>query len=156
MKIEHIIGNIRYTLSNELLKEGDNVYPIGIGRYLDDNSWIMSNLNFNMLSTDPQTIVSLNKDRYDYKVITNIGHGSSETFFKIEKAERYEFSYTVGDYVWVEISDPRLDSSYKSELIKINQLPQTQISLSDQLKILKPFANKLGLYDAADYISDKK
>jgi hypothetical protein len=34
----------------------------------------------------------------------------------------------------------------------MEQLPQTQISLVDQLAILRPFANKLGLYDAADYI----
>lgn len=41
---------------------------------------------------------------------------------------------------------------YKEELNKINQLKQTQINLNEQLEILRPFANKLGLYDAADYI----
>lgn len=41
---------------------------------------------------------------------------------------------------------------YIEELKKINQLPQTQISLREQLELLRPFANKLGLYDAADYL----
>lgn len=42
---------------------------------------------------------------------------------------------------------------YLVELRKLNQLNQTQISLNEQLKLLRPFANKLGLYDAADYIN---
>lgn len=43
---------------------------------------------------------------------------------------------------------------YERQLKRIDQLNQTQISLKDQLKLLRPFANKLGLYDAADYIKD--
>jgi len=41
---------------------------------------------------------------------------------------------------------------YQKELNKIQQLDQTQISLSKQILILCSFANKLGLYDAADYL----
>jgi hypothetical protein len=43
---------------------------------------------------------------------------------------------------------------YKHQLKKITQLNQNQSSLKDQLQLLRPFANKLGLYDAADYIKD--
>ena len=35
---------------------------------------------------------------------------------------------------------------------QIPQVPQTQRALNDQLKILRIAANKLGLYDAADFI----
>jgi hypothetical protein len=35
---------------------------------------------------------------------------------------------------------------------QIPQVSQTQMSLNDQLKILRIAANKLGLYDAADFI----
>ena len=41
---------------------------------------------------------------------------------------------------------------YQKELNKIQQLDQTQISLTTQMLILRSFANKLGLYDAADYL----
>ena len=39
------------------------------------------------------------------------------------------------------------------ELSRIKKLPQTQESLHDQLIKLIPFAIKLGLYDAADYLT---
>ena len=35
---------------------------------------------------------------------------------------------------------------------QISQVSQTQMALNDQLKILRVAANKLGLYDAADFI----
>ena len=35
---------------------------------------------------------------------------------------------------------------------QIPQITQTQMALNDQLKILRIAANKLGLYDAADFI----
>jgi len=43
-------------------------------------------------------------------------------------------------------------SIYEEELNKIKQLPQTQTSLMKQCEILRIFANKLGLYDAADFL----
>ena len=43
-------------------------------------------------------------------------------------------------------------SIYEEELNKISQLPQTQTSLMKQCEILRIFANKLGLYDAADFL----
>jgi hypothetical protein len=45
-----------------------------------------------------------------------------------------------------------LPIDYEKEFKKMNQLGQSQINTNSQLKILRVFANKLGLYDAADYI----
>jgi len=41
---------------------------------------------------------------------------------------------------------------WEIELQKVDQLPQTQEALTDQLVKLWIIANKFGLYDAADYI----
>lgn len=41
-----------------------------------------------------------------------------------------------------------------SVLEKIPNCPQTQDSLTDQLKFLRMVANRLGLYDAADHIKN--
>jgi len=41
---------------------------------------------------------------------------------------------------------------FQKEYDKIEQLQQSQKSLTFQLGILRNFANKLGLYDAADFI----
>jgi len=40
----------------------------------------------------------------------------------------------------------------KENLKKVDQLEQAQYSTIEQLQQLIPFANKLGLYDAADYL----
>lgn len=45
-----------------------------------------------------------------------------------------------------------LPIDYGKEFKKLNQLGQSQIDTNSQLGILRIFANKLGLYDAADYI----
>lgn len=47
-------------------------------------------------------------------------------------------------------------SIYEKELNKITQLPQTQTSLMKQCEILRIFANKLGLYDAADFLRNDR
>lgn len=46
-----------------------------------------------------------------------------------------------------------LPYAYKHQLDRIEQLDQTQQGLDLQLSVLKAFANKLGLYDASDYIN---
>lgn len=46
-----------------------------------------------------------------------------------------------------------MEETYKELLKKIDQQPQFQGSTSDQLYILRVFANKLGFYDAADFIN---
>jgi len=43
-------------------------------------------------------------------------------------------------------------SVYERQLKKISQIPKTKASLMIQLSILKDFANRLGLYEAADLI----
>jgi hypothetical protein len=47
-------------------------------------------------------------------------------------------------------------SIYEEELNKMAQLPQTQASLMKQCEILRIFANKLGLYDAADFLRNDR
>lgn len=46
-------------------------------------------------------------------------------------------------------------SMYEGELNKIGKLPQAQFSTDKQLSVLMDFANKLGLYDAADFIKNR-
>ena len=46
----------------------------------------------------------------------------------------------------------QLPDVYLQELSKVEWLQQTQISTNEQLQILRQFANKLGLYDASDYL----
>ena len=41
------------------------------------------------------------------------------------------------------------------QLISIPKLEQTQAALNDQLFDLMVIANRLGMYDAADYLKDK-
>ena len=48
-----------------------------------------------------------------------------------------------------------MDERYKKILKEMKQEPQTQIALNDQLEIAMRVSNKLGLYDAADFISAK-
>lgn len=45
-----------------------------------------------------------------------------------------------------------MPENLKAELEKLAQQPQRQDSALDQLADLRAFANKLGLYDAADLI----
>lgn len=45
-----------------------------------------------------------------------------------------------------------MPGNLKNELAKIAQQPQRQDGATDQLRDLHAFANRLGLYDAADLI----
>lgn len=45
-----------------------------------------------------------------------------------------------------------MPENLKAELAKLSQQPQRQDGTADQLRDLYNFANKLGLYDAADLI----
>ena len=40
-------------------------------------------------------------------------------------------------------------------LQQVPRFPQTQESLTDQLRLMRLVANKLGCYDAADYLRDR-
>ena len=55
----------------------------------------------------------------------------------------------------VVVPEGTLPYPYKHQLKSIDQLNQTQASLSQQLQILRHFANKLGLYEASDYLKEK-
>lgn len=44
----------------------------------------------------------------------------------------------------------------KKELAKINQLPQAQDALTDQIERARIILNKFGLYDVADYLRPKE
>ncbi len=62
---------------------------------------------------------------------------------------------TFNDDVILPKQEIDINSIYIDELKKINKLQQNQNSLMDQCEILRLFANKLGLYDAADLLNNK-
>lgn len=45
-----------------------------------------------------------------------------------------------------------MEKHFKDILNTIEQQPQSQISLQEQLFVIKVFANRLGLYDGTDFI----
>lgn len=92
MKIEHYHNGIRYTLSNENLEEGNPVFPIASGRVLDDGSWILHEFKFENYCTgfpdEPHIIKNLHySDSKPEEVLTNMGYGPVETYYKIIKKE---------------------------------------------------------------------
>ena len=66
-----------------------------------------------------------------------------------------EWSHTVEE-ITTEAAEINLDYliAYNRQLNKIKAIEPSQVSLSEQLKILLPFATKLGLYDAADFLKN--
>ena len=55
----------------------------------------------------------------------------------------------------VDMTDKDISKMVADEMPFIQQRPQSQRSLLDQLLILMALANRMGLYDAADFIRDK-
>lgn len=116
MKVEKVHSGIRYTLSNEDLKVGDEVFPIAYGRCLNNDEWIFHNLDFrNFMSgfpEEPHTIVDLDyasvKRGKPYQVKTNRGYAPIEGYYKIIKMEK---QIKVGEnrfgstYDWIEIEN---------------------------------------------------
>jgi hypothetical protein len=114
MKIEKVHEKIRYTLSNENLKVGDEVYPIARGRCLDDGGWILHELDFRDFMSgfpnEPHIIEDLNYDNgrqgKPYQVRTDKGYSPIECYYKIIKLEEHikvKDSMFGGSYEWVEI-----------------------------------------------------
>ena len=110
MNIERIDKGIRYTLSNENLKEGDEVFPIAWGRCLDDGGWILTNFNFKEsmsgFPNEPHIILDLHHTNYKpYEIRTDYGYGPAECYYKIIKKEillkEGDFMFT--GYKWIEI-----------------------------------------------------
>jgi len=96
MKIETVHDGIRYTLTNDNLRVGDKVFPIGNGRCLDDGGWILQDLDYSEFMcgfpTEPHTIKNLNYDNgrqgKAYQVQTDHGFGPIESYYKILKMEK--------------------------------------------------------------------
>lgn len=112
MKVETVHNDIRYTLTNEGLQNGDRVYPIANGRVLDDGSWIFHKLDYSYHASgfpdDPHTIINLKHDSYKpYEVRTNKGYSPIECYFKIIKKEKQietEVTDRFKTYKWEEIN----------------------------------------------------
>jgi hypothetical protein len=114
MKIEKVHNKIRYTLSNENLKVGDEVFPIANGRCLDDGGWILHNLDFREVMSgfpnEPHIIQDLNYDNgrqsKAYQVKTSHGYSPIECYYKIikmEKQVKVKETFFGGTYEWVDV-----------------------------------------------------
>jgi hypothetical protein len=114
MKVEKVVDKIRYTLSNDNLKEGDKVYPIASGRCTEDGGWILHNYDFRDFCTgfpnEPHTIVDLNFGNGNqgkaYEVRTDMGFSPIERYYKIvKKEENVEVKHSTYRTTreWVEI-----------------------------------------------------
>lgn len=122
MKIEHVVNNKRYTLSNENLKDGDSVYSIGRGRINDNREFLLNKLDWRFFILDeskpdeflgeeePAKIVNLKYSDYKpYEVRTTYGFGPIESYYKIIKVEEKqtpegrEGSKIKPHPIWVEI-----------------------------------------------------
>jgi len=83
-------------------------------------------------------------------------------FRKLLKEKNIKLSLKEFNAIWKVLQEALKDEKpegkqmYWEELQKLDQLPQTQASLQFQMFLLRPFANKLGLYDAADYLKPKE
>ena len=99
MKVEKLLDDYRYTLTNEGLKKGDRVYSILNGRVQDDGTFIIHDIEFESRYVDglntsgfpdePHTIENLaHSDYKPYQVRTDHGYGPIEKYFKIEKIEK--------------------------------------------------------------------
>jgi uncharacterized protein (DUF2249 family) len=101
MIIEHYHNKLRYTLSNDNLEVGDEVYPIANGRCLDDDGWILHNFDFRDFMCgfpdEPHIIKDLNYDNgrqgKPYQVRTDHGHSPIECYYKIIKIEERIVEY---------------------------------------------------------------
>ena len=116
MKVERVHDRIRYTLSNEDLKEGDVVYPIARGRQTEKDGWILHNIDFRDFMSgfpdDPHVIHSIKIDNLkegasyrEVMVYTDHGYGHYETYYKVIKKEHQvlEDNECFSRLIWVEI-----------------------------------------------------
>ena len=93
MLVEKYLNGTRYTLSNEGLAVGDEVYPIARGRSLEDGGWILHEFDYSESCSgfpdEPHVIVDLDYSTYKpYQIRTDHGYGPIEQYFKIIKVER--------------------------------------------------------------------
>ena len=129
MKVENVLGKLRYTLSNDNLKVGDRVYPIANGRCTDDGGWILHDFDFRDFMSgfpgEPHIMMDLDyyggKQGKAYQVRTDHGYGPIETYYKIIKIEEHRVikvrrsgDMEFKEYAWVDITDN--DRQYEIEL----------------------------------------
>ena len=106
MIVEKVHNGIRYTLSNENLNVNDEVFPIAWGRCVDNNQWILHEIDYDHsgFPDEPHIITNLNYSDYKpYQVSTDFGYGPIEQYFKIIKKEKKETKTSFGFAKWVEI-----------------------------------------------------
>lgn len=118
MQVEKVLNGVRYTLSNEGVQVGDQVYPIARGRCLPDGGWILHEIEFEShrvagLNTsgfpdEPHTILDLNhSEDKAYQVRTDHGYSPIECYFKITKREELRETTKPGalfkTHEWIEI-----------------------------------------------------
>lgn len=122
MKVEKVHNGIRYTLSNEGLVNGDEVFPIGSGRCLDDGGWILHKIDFRDFISgfpdEPHTIKNTHYSDYKpYEVHTSHGYGPIESYFKVIKLEQQvsEIKFNIKTYKWVEIQPEELKQNVENE-----------------------------------------
>lgn len=89
MKIEKKHNNVWYTLSNENLMEGDEVFPIARGR-IDGDVFLLHEYDFSDFISgfpdEPHTIIDLKHSDYKpYQVRTSHGYSPIESYYKIIK-----------------------------------------------------------------------
>lgn len=99
----------------------------------------------------------MDKNRLEKQAIGIVSQLFDLAEVPVEK--RQQINDTAYDYMLEQLrlhnvvgQSEQLPDAYKTELSNVKQLGQTQTSLEEQLQILRTFANKLGLYDAADYL----
>ena len=115
MNIEKVHKGIRYTLSNDNLKEGDKVYPIARGRCLDNGGWILHGFDFRAFMCgfpdEPHTIIDLDySTAKPQEVRTDMGYSPIEGYYKIVKREeQVKVRETMFGpyYTWTEIENTK-------------------------------------------------
>ncbi len=136
-------------------------------------NWIQKNNNFDLsneqclwfykrFDPDNQYLVTYNYQDQIKKVHTFLHNGRYYTKINTSIYEEYIINVeklinsnddAINDVVDDAVKESKINwYPYETQLKRIDQLFQYQGSLNEQLQILRPFANKLGLYDAADYI----
>lgn len=82
--------------SNEDLKVGDLVFPIGNGKILENGRWKFNHYDFSEVMSgypdEPHKIVDLSHSTYKpYEVRTSHGYGPIEMYYKIIEKEVADF-----------------------------------------------------------------
>ena len=112
MNVETCLDGIRYTLTNDGLKVSDKVYPIANGRRLDNEGWILHDIDFDSLVSgfpnEPHTIKEMKKNKNGklYEIITDYGYSAAQCYYKVIKKEKQVVVNPDAmflSYKWIEI-----------------------------------------------------